>query len=145
MAPVIVEWTLCGTKKNAPPMSHPLTTLIVSVIYWLDIIFLCWRMVMNGRSFLHVLLTISLPGTAWRAKPWLWVRPEPMHPPGFGKLGCIQETEASAGRCACGLNGYVMWLWLYWCSASAHMLAAPLWAGCCCPGVAEASNSSTYI
>lgn len=108
------------------PLSFFLICLIlsVSIIYYLDIISLCWREVMIGQSFLHVLLTISLPGTVCR------VRPEAMHPPGCGKLGCIQETEASSGHCAFGLNGYVMWLWLHWCSASAHMLAALLWAGC---------------
>lgn len=100
--------------------SHPLTsTLIVSIIYWLDIVSLCQREVMIGRSSLHVLLTVSLPETVWKAGPWqrkAWGDASP----DFVKLGCIEETEASAGLCACSLNGYMMWLWLYWCSASAY-------------------------
>lgn len=43
------------------------------------------------------------------------VGPEAMRPSGFGKRGCIQKIDASAGHCTCGY----MCLWLHWCSASA--------------------------
>lgn len=46
---------------------------------------------MIGQSLLHVLLTIGRPGTVWIASRGR-ARPVAMHPSGFGKLGCIQET-----------------------------------------------------
>lgn len=92
-------------------MSHPLTsTLIASIMYQLDIASLWYGEVAIGQSCLHVLLTNRLAGTGHGR-----VKPEAMHPPGFGKLGCIQKIEASAGQCTCGY----MCLWLHWCSASA--------------------------
>lgn len=139
------DWCSMDRYKNKTSphsfscIAYPLTsTFIALIMYWLDIVSLCSREVMIGQSYVHVLLTISGSGTVWRARTRQSEAWGDASPPGFGKLGCIQETDASVGCCTmCD----VMRLWLHWCSASPHMLAALPWAGCCSPEFTEASNS----
>lgn len=110
---LLVQWLKNPTPHHScfSHMSHPLTsTLIASIIYQLDIASLWYAEVVIGQSCLHALLTNSLAGTGHGR-----VGPEAMRPSGFGKRGCIQKIDASAGHCTCGY----MCLWLHWCSASA--------------------------
>lgn len=104
------DWRSMDRYKNKTSphsfscMAYPLTsTFIALIMYWLDIVSLCSREVMIGQSYVHVLLTISGSGTVWRARTRQSEAWGDASPPGFGKLGCIQETDASVGCCTCAM------------------------------------------